>query len=226
MHYSLLAVNFSEENMEQYYEGLEVEEYREYITQEDVEHIKGYIKKGSGDTLENIKDYYGAISSGKDEKGYYYTTDRNENGKWDWYSLGGRWKDYLLLKDGTTADEAMKKEIDFEGMINEQKKDYIDLYKEGTKKENRLKRITDKHFNNKFDIQPNETEEEYCNRKISICTYAILDEYGEWYEKSHNYEWNDETAREKAEEKWEKFFRDFISKLNDEDMISIIDFHC
>lgn len=65
----------------------------------------------------------------------------NPNAKWDWYQLGGRWSGYFKLKSGatgiqgersligvmsgqpqpqsTTADQAFKKDIDFESMINE-----------------------------------------------------------------------------------------------------------
>jgi len=37
----------------------------------------------------------------------------NPNKKWDWWTIGGRWSDYFLLKDGTRASYGLKKEIDF-----------------------------------------------------------------------------------------------------------------
>lgn len=40
----------------------------------------------------------------------------NPNKKWDWWTIGGRWSDYFLLKDGTRASYGFKKEIDFETM--------------------------------------------------------------------------------------------------------------
>jgi hypothetical protein len=41
----------------------------------------------------------------------------NPNGKWDWYSLGGRWSDFFKIKNKETClDCALKKDIDFEGM--------------------------------------------------------------------------------------------------------------
>lgn len=40
----------------------------------------------------------------------------NPNKKWDWYTLGGRWSNHLLLKNGTHADYSLKRDIDFKGM--------------------------------------------------------------------------------------------------------------
>jgi hypothetical protein len=42
----------------------------------------------------------------------------NPNAKWDWYQVGGRWSNMLTLKDGSKADQALKKDVDWEGMRN------------------------------------------------------------------------------------------------------------
>lgn len=66
-----------------------------------------------------------------DEKG-----NCNPYGFWDWYQLGGRWTGFFKLKEGATdsigrpglntekaekgyVDQALKKDIDFEGMIKD-----------------------------------------------------------------------------------------------------------
>lgn len=40
----------------------------------------------------------------------------NPNAKWDWWTMGGRWSDKLILKDGSKTYQARKSEIDFERM--------------------------------------------------------------------------------------------------------------
>jgi hypothetical protein len=40
----------------------------------------------------------------------------NPNKKWDWWQVGGRWSNRLLLKGGEKADSARKADIDFDGM--------------------------------------------------------------------------------------------------------------
>lgn len=49
--------------------------------------------------------------------GTYQAIDRtNPNKRWDWYVVGGRWSNRLLLKNGQEADSALKGEIDWEAM--------------------------------------------------------------------------------------------------------------
>lgn len=81
-----------------------------------------------------IEDYYGAnIIDGdaepdltkthkygwcrvKDGEVVEYIDRTNPNKKWDGWKVGGRWSGMLILKDGDTADQARKFEIDFEAM--------------------------------------------------------------------------------------------------------------
>lgn len=45
--------------------------------------------------------------------GYWH----NPNARWDWYVVGGRWSDWLLLKDGTKVDQARYGDIDWAAML-------------------------------------------------------------------------------------------------------------
>ena len=38
----------------------------------------------------------------------------NPNAQWDWYVIGGRWNDTILLKDGSKSNSAVIEDIDFE----------------------------------------------------------------------------------------------------------------
>ena len=57
----------------------------------------------------------------------------NPNAKWDWWVVGGRWSDWLQLKDGTKVDSAAKGDIDFDAMTHEVKtkaaKKYDEVHK-------------------------------------------------------------------------------------------------
>lgn len=52
----------------------------------------------------------------KDVFGVWYEFSwGNPNARWDWYDkLGGRWKDELVLKDGTSTYQATIKEVDWD----------------------------------------------------------------------------------------------------------------
>lgn len=72
-----------------------------------------------------------------DEEGLYSMSTYNPDSKWDWYSIGGRWTGYFLLKlgkrgvsgrpgvmgeansDPTRCDQALKGDIDIDGMRQE-----------------------------------------------------------------------------------------------------------
>ena len=43
----------------------------------------------------------------------------NPNAKWDWYTVGGRFNNFLLLKNGLKADSARKGDVDWETMKND-----------------------------------------------------------------------------------------------------------
>lgn len=92
---------------------------------------KEYIALISEDEQEAIDDNFGYKK--QDGKYFHYT---NPNAKWDWYSLGGRWTGFFKLKERAkgkigrpglmtdtaepgTADQLLKKDIDFAGMRND-----------------------------------------------------------------------------------------------------------
>lgn len=62
---------------------------------------------------------YGYVSVDCDGKVTKVIQRTNPSKKWDWYVLGGRYSDRLILKDGTTADQAVKSDIDFRAMSDE-----------------------------------------------------------------------------------------------------------
>lgn len=74
-----------------------------------------------------VKEHYGSLEDYAD-KYHGYKRDpntgkfgywENPNRKWDWYQVGGRWSGFLLLKTGERANDALKGEVDWEGMRKE-----------------------------------------------------------------------------------------------------------
>jgi hypothetical protein len=59
---------------------------------------------------EDVARYYD--EDDKDEEGNLYST-YNPNSKWDWYSIGGRWRNFLTTKSGEKVDEDYVSELDF-----------------------------------------------------------------------------------------------------------------
>ena len=75
---------------------------------------------------------------GKDSDTGKYGYWKNENAKWDWYVLGGRWEGFFKIKtlDNKPVyfDSCHWGNIDYQGMIKEARKKALDQYEEYEKK--------------------------------------------------------------------------------------------
>ena len=127
-------------------------EFMKFNDKED-EIIKEYNKGKDSDgpfnvqysSLEEfVEDYHGY--SERDEHKNRYGHWENPNAKWDWYQLGGRWTGFFQMKKNKygnigsaglmtevaikgTADQAFKKDIDFDGMRKLSAQKASDTYK-------------------------------------------------------------------------------------------------
>lgn len=115
-----------ENNLEQYYEGLEVEAYVAYTKDEAIDEVKrshadsyeqAVIQLNKSDLTETNRKYFNSIvdkglfisyeDAWKEVQRWGYQIDENENlistynpdSKWDWYSIGGRWSGFLYTKE-------------------------------------------------------------------------------------------------------------------------------
>lgn len=70
--------------------------------------IKELFKDTYADFETFAKEYYGLEKNTQGRYGYMH----NPNAKWDWYELGGRWKNNLPLKRGGHANDALWCEVD------------------------------------------------------------------------------------------------------------------
>ncbi len=175
--------------------------------------------------------------------------DFNPKAKWDWHQLGGRWSGFFKLKPGAngnmgerswtnekdppkagSVDQARKKDIDFEEMVQENFDQATDTY-------NQFKELLDKgecdsgdgYFNygveNKGDRDNYipETREEYVGRLTRVSTFAVLYD-GEWYEKGEMGWWGC-VSEEKAVEEWASEFDKLLAELPEDTLLSVYDCH-
>lgn len=119
---------------------------------------------------EFMENYYGYTKNEETGKyGYYY----NPNAHWDWYKVGGRWSESLLLKNGQRADYGKLKDIDWEKM-----KEYSKIELEGVWNLN-LEGIH-RYFNG---IRETDTKESFIERESGFTTYAVITPDGKWHSK-------------------------------------------
>lgn len=185
---------------------------------------------------------------GKD--GEIYST-YNPNSKWDWYQLGGRYTGRLILKDntkgelgeisllatdeykkehanwkksGVRADQARKKDIDFDKMLQDRiytaKEEYAKFKKEYIIAKSDSDR---KNICFMYDIEPETTEEEYLKDIVAFSAFAVL-KNGEWFERGKMGGWG-MVKDEKENDVWQKEFDKLIKDLPENTLLSIYDCH-
>ena len=128
-HFTVLVIgNNPEEQLAPYHEYEctgKMDEYVKFLPAEETrkELLEEYEKSNYETFEEYLCENYG-YKIINDVIGHY----TNPNKKWDWYVLGGRWEGYFLLKDGTRVDQALKKDIDIQGMMDHDRKEATTLY--------------------------------------------------------------------------------------------------
>lgn len=185
-----------------------------------------------------------------DENGNYWSTS-NDDAKWDWYEVGGRWAGFFRSKPGVVGEqgvhtakrwaEATKafgfpseevedlpesacdvikvKDIDWEAMDRAEKERRAKFYDEQMQKPEKERFI----WSDDRDADLKATRDEYINRPIYHCTYAVLHE-GRWYERGEMGWWG-MASNEKDEDVWEKEFRKLIESLDPETEVTVVDCH-
>lgn len=200
-----------ESDLEQYYEGLEVEPYIRYTKEEAIEEVKNDHKNKylhASEILNSVeieshdaKDYYQKIiNKGEflsDEeaweiaKDWGYQIDENENllttynhnSKWDWYSVGGRWSGFLPLKEKDSEGNPMTTN---EATVGEVDWEYL--------------------LENKFP------------------PYCFVNEDGHWYEKGEMGWWGI-SFNDQPEDMWKQEFTKYLKTLDDNCWVTVVDFH-
>ncbi len=142
----------------------------------------------------------------------------NPKSKWDWYEIGGRWDQCLPLKDGKMVNFARIKDIKLTTDIDDKTKSemlvkYNDLTTNGDF-------IEPKYYLAKYP-----TFEVYLKDKTSFCTYAVLDEAGEWHEPGQMGWFGCSSASPEEEVKFKDKFKEVLDKAGEDSYFVIVDCH-
>ena len=210
MHYKSLVIGNVDEQLYYYWEGYEVEPYEVEIENSDIQSCMAHYSLKNKDELTNkLAEWFGAEKVVKHDGTYYYESTSNQDSFYDWYEIGGRWSNRLLMKNGAKVDSAYMNEIDWKGMENSKVKQAKEDWKKFNAKENRLKNITDSNRKLKYecDIQGNTLEEHIKNRsEFSVATIV----------------WEDRVYHEPTPAK----VNEILSMIDKNDEVSIVDYHC
>ena len=214
-----------EELLDPYYEGNICAPHIEYTKQEAIDYVRKHCPDFKDKSDEECWNF---MTNGFiiDKEGNLYST-ANPNAKWDWYEKGGRWEDFLRLKDGTRASSAKLKDIDF-GLDSEEYKKalrYWDLVVENQPLEPG-EEMPFSFYKPEYYKECYGNRENYARRCAGFHTFAVITPNGIWYEEGRCGWWgNSDESPEQARDWEENFVKNFIEDENPETILTIVDCH-
>lgn len=166
----------------------------------------------------NEDEYFAEISHGMkiDDDGNAIST-KNPNGKFDYCKIGKRFSLPFILHDGSKVSKCQVKDVDWEKMHQEKTNMHTyeviwEMFKEGKTPETEEEKTLYANMqtlNNYFDSF--KSKEDYVEYNTSFFHYAYLDKNG----------WKDMDDVISAQEWISDFYYKFITKLNENDVISV-----
>lgn len=176
----------------------------------------------------------------KDGKAGYYC---NPDSQWDWYEIGGRWNGYLLLKNGLNANQATKKDIDFEKKMEKTAENASLLYDqvmevfgelEPHKPYSSFSSLKDTNERNKYFDQPRLQALKTAREAGDSLRWIQADDFlvcKEDYIQQRKQNSIITYAVLDEEEGWQlidgnfKSFNEFLNRCNDDDILTVVDCH-
>lgn len=189
-------------------------EYLEFF-ECDEDCIKEYEEhKDDYETLDEFMESYHGYEKNKETGTYGYW--ENPNAKWDWYVVGGRWSNSLTLRDGSTCNNALLKDIDWEKIQEKLRTNAEKFWDSNPQGINRLfSGITEK-----------DTRESYVSRESNFSTYAVITPDGEWHSKGEMGWFGISSESEDEANSWTHSFYDKFIKDSDPELeLVIVDCH-
>lgn len=186
-----------------------------------------------------------------DEEGVYCWSAYNQDSKWDWWELGGRWMGFLRLKRSHVftstgvssveprgvlgnpgvfdnkpthdADAARNGDIDWEAMIREKRAEREKLWDDAWATFPDADDVSQRQQRAwSFSVEPDVTREEYIN--VRECTYAYVDSEGEWFGQG-SMGWFGLSDGKLSKSKWEDQFYAFVASQPPTMTMAVIDCH-
>jgi hypothetical protein len=165
-------------------------------------------------------------------------SEYNPDSKWDFYTLGGRWRGMLIPKHGKTGEMGKAGSFDNEPInkngVDQALFEDIDWKKTNSNAETKkaLKEYWDRTISGKGIYKPEYllerygTKEEYVRRGMLFTTHAVITKDGEWHEVGHMGWFGCSSESHDEQKDWdENFWNMFLKGLKPDTLISIVDCH-
>lgn len=152
----------------------------------------------------------------------------NPNARWDWYSIGGGWKDMLKLADGGKADTALVSEVDC-GLNMEAYRSAEREWEIAVEGADATKEERDSYWifwKPQYYIDQYGTKEKYARHAAAFTTYAFVTADGEWNETGKMGWWGVDNATMDSRNAYNLAFEKYLEFAREHGLyITIVDCH-
>lgn len=158
-------------------------------------------------------------------------TTYNEDGKWDWYVIGGRWSGCLPIKGKEASNEDHDQ---YQDNIEDNICKIKDLELVKTPSEEEMKKMKEKYeelttkgdfFKPEYYLRKFPTFEDYVKDVTSFSTYALLTSENEWIEPGQMGWFGCSSATPEEEANFTDVFAEHLKKENPEHYFVLVDCH-
>lgn len=217
----VVDVDITEELLEMIKNGESLDEALSYYGHEDkVVESEAYIDK------DDVHKYgYAIVKNGNLIKAVNRT---NPNKKWDWYQVGGRWRNLLKLKSGKRADSAKSKDVDF-SLDQEKYKKSLRFWEVAVEnhplKDNENKEDFMSFYKSQYYIDRYRTKENYAESVAEFGTFALITANGEWFEKGTMGWFGMSSENEESIMSYKEILKEKLQEVDEEYFLTVVDCH-
>ena len=227
-HFIVAVIHAEDEPLEEllapYDECLEMEPYIEITRQEAIDYMKkNYPKKYKTDQ-ERLEFMYRGRDV--DEDGNILST-ANPEARWDWWVVGGRWKNYLRVKGGQ-VDSAPIKDVDFslDQKAYEQALRFWSVVVDHEPISEDIEGEYKDFWGPQYYVDTYGTKENYAKQCAQFSTWAVITPDGEWHECGQMGWFGLSSETKETRDDWyDNYYDRFIANIDPELWITIVDCH-
>jgi len=141
----------------------------------------------------------------------------NPNAKWDWWVIGGRYRDRLVLKTGTLCDSASWGSLNHASMAEARRRQRHKTWHDATSRAPMNAETREMLYG----IPTDATYESYVNTDPGFTTFAVLAN-GAWCERGEMGWWG-MVSNENPD--WSATYADIVGAIRPDQWVTIIDCH-
>lgn len=230
-HFSVLVIHDENASIEEllvpYDERLVAAPHLAFTKQEAIDYVRktysDFRKKSDDECWKYLAEKYET-----DKDGNLFSTS-NPKARWDSWQEGGRWENFLKLKNGERASSAKLKDIDF-GIDQDEYKQLLRFWdivvEHAPLAPGEERNMPLFYYKEEVYREIYKDRETFAKEHAGFATYAVVTPNGVWQEKGRMGWWGMDNSTPLQGRLWSKnYYQNFIENENEEMICTIVDCH-